>query len=220
MSDTDIKRIFSKNLKYYMDKKGLTNVELSNILGVSESTVGKWLLEKAIPRMGVIEKLSHYFDVPKSSLLEERKNTTPTTDYSKYGLISLENRRTKKVPILGDIACGTPIYAEETYDDYVEVEEDIKVDFALRAKGDSMIGDNIVDGDIVLVKKTSMVDPHEIAVVVIEDEATLKRVKYDKDGNVIVLIASNPNVAPIIYSGEELERINILGKAVLLQRKL
>ena len=121
---------------------------------------------------------------------------------------------------MGEIACGVPIYAEETYNDYVEVDEDIKVDFALRTKGDSMIGDNIVDGDVVLVKKVSMVEPHEIAVVIINDEATLKRVKYDRAKDIVMLEASNPNVPTKLYSGEELEQINILGKVVLLQRKL
>lgn len=213
------KEIFATNLKKLLNERNLAQVDVAKAINVSPQTFNTWVKGIAIPRMGKIQALADYFNILKSDLVDEQA-TTHTTDYSKYGLISLENRRTKKVPILGDIACGIPIYAEETYDDYIEVDEDIRVDFALRTKGDSMIGDNIVDGDIVLVKKVSMVEPHEIAVVVIDDEATLKRVKYDRENNIVMLIASNHNVAPIIYSGEELERINILGKAVLLQRRL
>lgn len=213
------KEIFATNLKKLLNERNLAQVDVAKAINVSPQTFNTWVKGIAIPRMGKIQALADYFNILKSDLVDEQANTH-TTDYSKYGLISLENRRTKKVPILGDVACGIPIYAEETYDDYIEVDEDIRVDFALRTKGDSMIGDNIVDGDIVLVKKVSMVEPHEIAVVVIDDEATLKRVKYDRENNIVMLIASNHNVAPIIYSGEELERINILGKAVLLQRRL
>ena len=73
MIEEELRHIISKNIQYYMDKNNLTNVELSKILGVSESTVGKWLLEKATPRMGVIEKMSKLFDVPKSKILEKPK---------------------------------------------------------------------------------------------------------------------------------------------------
>lgn len=219
MMNDNQKEIFATNLKKLLNERGLAQVDVAKAINVSPQTFNTWVKGIAIPRMGKIQSLADYFNVLKSELVDEQP-TTPTTDYSKYGLISLENRRTKKVPILGDVACGVPIYADETYDDYIEVDEDIRVDFALRTKGDSMIGDNIVDGDVVLVKKVSMVEPHEIAVVVIEDEATLKRVKYDRENNIVMLIASNHNVPPIVYSGEELERINILGKAVLLQRRL
>ena len=175
--------------------------------------------------MGNLQKIADALNVSKEDIdpirfkSQQQKPQSPNPDLSKYGIISLENRRTKKIPILGEIACGVPIYAEETYNDYIEVDEDIKVDFALRTKGDSMIGDNIVDGDVVLVKKVSMVEPHEIAVVIINDEATLKRVKYDRAKDIVMLEASNPNVPTKLYSGSELEQINILGKVVLLQRK-
>ena len=209
--------IFAENLKKLLEDRDLLQVDVAKAINVSPQTFNTWIKGIAMPRMPKINALVEYFNISKADLLDDPQKLH--NKLSKYGIISLENRRTKKIPILGEIACGVPIYAEETYNDYVEVDEDIKVDFALRTKGDSMIGDNIVDGDVVLVKKVSMVDPHEIAVVIINDEATLKRVKYDRENNIVMLIASNYNIAPIIYSGEELEQINILGKVVLLQRK-
>lgn len=213
------KQVMSQNIKRLMRDNQIDRKTLSENLDVKYTTLSDWINAVTYPRIDKIEKMARYFNVTKSDLIEPYQLQSPNPDLSKYGIISLENRRTKKIPILGEVACGIPIYAEETYNDYVEVDEDIKVDFALRTKGDSMLGDNIVDGDVVLVKKVSMVDPHEIAVVIINDEATLKRVKYDRENNIVMLIASNYNIAPIIYSGEELEQINILGKVVLLQRK-
>ena len=214
------KQVMSQNIKRLMRDNQIDRKTLSENLDVKYTTLSDWINAVTYPRIDKIEKMARYFNVTKSDLIEPYQPQSPNPDLSKYGIISLENRRTKKIPILGEVACGVPIYAEETYNDYIEVDEDIKVDFALRTKGDSMIGDNIVDGDVVLVKKVSMVEPHEIAVVIINDEATLKRVKYDRANNIVMLIASNYSIAPIIYSGEELEQINILGKVVLLQRKL
>lgn len=213
------KQVMSQNIKRLMRDNQIDRKTLSENLDVKYTTLSDWINAVTYPRIDKIEKMARYFNVTKSDLIEPYQLQSPNPDLSKYGIISLENRRTKKIPILGEIACGVPIYAEETYNDYVEVDEDIKVDFALRTKGDSMIGDNIVDGDVVLVKKVSMVEPHEIAVVVINDEATLKRVKYDREKDILMLEASNPSVPTKLYSGEELERINILGKVVLLQRK-
>ena len=220
MDYDDVKIIFKENLNYYLDLRDKTQLELSKYIGVSNTAVNNWVNGYTTPRMDKVDKICEFLGVTRSDLFEKRSLQSPKPDLSKYGIISLENRRTKKIPILGEIACGVPIYAEETYNDYVEVDEDIKVDFALRTKGDSMIGDNIVDGDVVLVKKVSMVEPHEIAVVIINDEATLKRVKYDREKDILMLEASNPSVPTKLYSGEELEQINILGKVVLLQRKL
>ena len=213
------KQVMSQNIKRLMRDNQIDRKTLSENLDVKYTTLSDWINAVTYPRIDKIEKMARYFNVTKSDLIEPYQLQSPNPDLSKYGIISLENRRTKKIPILGEIACGVPIYAEETYNDYIEVDEDIKVDFALRTKGDSMIGDNIVDGDVVLVKKVSMVEPHEIAVVIINDEATLKRVKYDRAKDIVMLEASNPNVPTKLYSGSELEQINILGKVVLLQRK-
>lgn len=85
---------------------------------------------------------------------------------------------TKRFPLLGDIACGKPIMANEEKELYVEAGTNIHADFCLKAKGDSMIGARIYDGDIVFIRKQEMVNNGEIAAVIIDDEATLKRVNY------------------------------------------
>ena len=97
---------------------------------------------------------------------------------------------------------------------YIDFATDIKADFCLRAQGDSMIGARIHDGDIVYVRKQETVDNGEIAVVLIGDKATLKRVYYYPESQQLLLQPANAKYEPFIYVGEELDQIRILGKAV------
>ncbi|MBC8531780.1 LexA family protein [Gehongia tenuis] len=118
----------------------------------------------------------------------------------------------RKVPLLGTIACGEPILAQENIEDEVDMPENVHADFCLRCKGESMIGARIQDGDIVYIHQQPDVENGEIAAVIIDDEATLKRVyKYP---NKVVLQPENPQYAPLVYVGTELEAIRIIGKAV------
>ncbi len=119
---------------------------------------------------------------------------------------------TKKIPLLGTIACGEPILANENIEMYIKVDESIPADFALKCKGDSMINARIFDGDIVYIRQQPDVEDGEIAAVLIGDEATLKKVhKYP---NKIVLSACNPMYDDYVYANEQLDEIRILGKAV------
>ena len=94
----------------------------------------------------------------------------------------------------------------------MEIPQHIKADFALRCHGDSMIGVHIHDGDIVYIRQQPDVNNGSIAAVCIENSATLKRVyKYpDK----LVLSPANPQYEPLVYTGDELSQVRILGKAV------
>ena len=123
----------------------------------------------------------------------------------------------KRIPILGEIACGEPIYAREEHESFVSADTDIDADFCLRAHGDSMIGARIFDGDIVFIRSQSAVDNGEIAAVIINDEATLKRVYFYPEEGKLILSPENPRYAPLVYVKDELNSIKILGKAVAFQ---
>lgn len=125
----------------------------------------------------------------------------------------------KRLPMLGNVACGDPIFADENHESFVDANSDIDADFCLTAKGDSMINARIFDGDILFVKHQSMVDDGEIAVVLIDDDATVKRVYYDKENNILTLVPENPLYKPMRYMGEQLDHIRIIGKVVLGQYK-
>lgn len=117
-----------------------------------------------------------------------------------------------RVPLLGEIACGEPILARENIEEYMDLPAHIHADFVLRCKGDSMINARIFDGDIVYIRRQPMVEDGEIAAVLIEDEATLKRVRLFDDH--ISLEPENPLYRPIVKWGPEMETVRILGKAV------
>lgn len=118
----------------------------------------------------------------------------------------------KSYPLLGDIACGKPILAEENIQEYIQFPGDMKVDFCLRCRGDSMMDARILDGDIVFIRQQPQVENGEIAAVLIGEETTLKRVYRSED--TLTLVAANSSYAPMIYTGEQLSSVRILGKAV------
>ena len=118
----------------------------------------------------------------------------------------------RKIPLLGPIACGAPILAEEHIEDYVDIPKNIHADFALTCKGDSMINARIFDGDIVYIRQQPSVENGEIAAVLIDGEATLKRVRLFDDH--ISLEPENPMYKPLVYWGDEMNTVHILGKAV------
>ena len=122
--------------------------------------------------------------------------------------------------MLGEIACGEPIYTNEDFETFVEASMEINADFCLTAKGDSMIGARIHDGDVVFIKEQPIVDNGQIAAVIINDEATLKRWYYYPDKNKLVLTPENPKYEPLVYVGEELDTIRCLGKAVFFMSKV
>lgn len=162
-----------------------------------------------------LEKIAEILHTTPEYLRDETDD--PSASPSVVTASNIFPLKTKKVPLLGDIACGEPIFANEEYGSFISTTDDLDVDFCLRAVGDSMIGARIYDGDIVFVRKQSTVDNGEIAAVLIDDEATLKRVYYYPDKNKLVLSPENPKYEPFVYIGEELSEVRILGKAVAFQ---
>lgn len=129
-------------------------------------------------------------------------------------IIPIEKRA---VPMIGDVACGEPIIANQDFQSYVEIGADINCDCCLRARGDSMKNVRIHDGDIVFIKRQPMVENGDIAAIIIGDEVTLKRFYYYQENNLIILKPENSEYKDLIYSGTDLEQIKVFGKAVAFQ---
>lgn len=163
------------------------------------------------PGFDALETIADYFNVDMDFLLG--KSDIPNRS---SWVLSLENTlplpNMRKVPLLGTIACGTPILAAENLDGYVNMPENIHADFCLKCKGDSMTGARIMDGDLVFIRQQPDVDNGAIAAVIVEDEATLKRIYKSTDK--IILQPENPRYEPFVFVGEELSQIRIIGKAV------
>lgn len=191
-------------IKKLRTEHGYSQEELGSLLGVQRAAVQKWECGtvKNLKRE-TIKKLSEIFNVLPSSFIDE--------DYINYNNV-ISFPKMNRIPLIGTIACGTPILATENLDGEVTVPEEINADFALRCKGDSMIDARIHNGDIVYIRQQPTVDNGEIAAVLIDEEATLKRVYISDD--TITLVACNSKYQPFVYTGEQLNQIRILGKAV------
>ena len=123
----------------------------------------------------------------------------------------------KHFPILGSVACGEPILMENTFETFIDLLDAVSFDFVLVAKGDSMINAGIHDGDAVFVKSQDMVENGQIAVVAIDDEATLKRLYWYKEKNLLVLRAENPKYEDMIFTESSAKNIRVLGRAMAYQ---
>lgn len=191
-------------------KHNLTLEQVAQQVGVGRSTVRKWETGLiANMRRDKIEKLARALHTSPGYLMgwESDDAISPSLPNN---VIPMPEMR--KIPLLGAIACGAPILAEEHIEDYVDIPKHIGADFALTCKGDSMINARIFDGDIVYIRHQDTVESGEIAAVLIDSEATLKRVKLYDDH--ISLEPENPQYRPIVLWGEEMNSARILGKAV------
>ncbi|MBR2503294.1 MAG: helix-turn-helix domain-containing protein [Oscillospiraceae bacterium] len=181
---------------------------VANEIGSSSASVVKWR-KGAIPQGITLQKIADYFGVSVDYLLTGETKKSPDILSGVENTISFENF--KQIPIIGTIACGEPILAEENHEGYTNVEINVHADFALRCKGDSM-APKFLDGDVVLIRQQPDVENGQIAAVLIDNEATLKRVYKNPDD--ILLSPENLSYRPMVYSGEEMNNIRILGLAI------
>ena len=202
MSDLGNKKVLSNNIKRFMKQRGVERSKMAADLNVKYTTLTDWINGNVYPRIGSIEKIANYFNVEKSDLIESKPdNVIPIT-------------KTVKIPLLGEIACGDPILAEENIEEYIDEPVNYLPSgkcFYLKAKGDSM-KPTIPNGSKVLIRQQPDVEDNEIAAVLMTEtnEATLKRVK--RSNGTMFLMPDNPEYTPIVVSKENPARI--LGKAV------
>ena len=201
----------SLKLKELRKQAGLTLDELAEKVGTSKQTIHRYengTITNVPPEK--VESLAVALGTTPQELMGWEDE--PTVSYKNVMPLSV-----KQLPVLGEIACGMPIYAEQTHESFINVADQLDADFCLKAHGDSMIGARIHDGDVVFIRSQSAVENGEIAAVIINDEATLKRVYYYPTEGKLVLSPENPRYAPLVYVGRELESVKIIGKAVAFQ---
>ena len=179
-----------------------------------------WEIDASQPDSYTLLKLAEIFNVSVDYLLGFSNDTDSISRKDLPQYPNIREIRLKKFPVIGKIACGKPIFADEDKESYIMADMDISADFCLIASGDSMVNARINDGDIVFIRESSMVENGDIAAVIIDDEATLKRVYYYPEQDKLVLNAENAKYPPFVYVGEELDHIRILGKAVYFMSAL
>ncbi|WP_312637175.1 XRE family transcriptional regulator [Oscillibacter sp.] len=189
-----------------------TQSDLAKVLFVNQTAVSQWERGATIPSPPLLLRLSNMYDVTTDYLLGN--DSTAHSPSSPNGVM---------VPVLGDVAGGLPMLAQENIIDYEEVSKDLTVCgdiIGLRVNGHSM-EPRVCDGDVVIVRLQGDVDTGDVAVVLINgDSATVKKIKKDADGS-IWLIPNNPAYDAVHYSPQERDDlpVTIIGKVVELRGK-
>ena len=198
---------FSDMLGYLRKRNNMSQRELAEKAGVSRSAIGMYETGEREPSFEMLETFADIFNVNMNVLLG-KSASLPVLPKNMTVLPPM-----RKIPLLGTIACGEPILAQENISDYVDLPGHIRADFALTCKGDSMTNAGIRDGDVVYIRQQEAVENGQIAAVLVDkEEATLKRF-YILDGH-ISLNAENPEFPPLVFSGEDAHEVWVLGLAV------
>ncbi|MBE7064084.1 MAG: helix-turn-helix domain-containing protein [Ruminococcaceae bacterium] len=197
---------FGKRLYTVMKENGDTIYSLAAYLGLKPSTVSRYNNGLYVPKAPVLDQICRRYGISPHWLMGEDVPKTPPSASPAC-----------QVPVLGDVAAGTPIWAEENYDGHVAVDPEERVDFALRIRGDSMTGARIFNGDLVYVRRQPQVENGEIAVVLVDGEATVKRVFDHPDR--LVLRPENEAFSDMIYK-KDTHDLSVLGKVIFVKGRV
>ena len=200
---------FNSRLAVVMAEKNIKAAELSRLTGISKPRLSQYKNGVYVPKADAICAMARALGVSEAYLL----GTTDIPEARSGG-------KYKVLPVIGQIACGNPVFASEEDGGAVYTDADTDADFCLIAKGDSMKDARINNGDTVFIKKADSVNNGEIAAIIIGDEATLKRVYYYPESAKLMLISENSNYEPMVFSGAELDGIRIIGKAVAFKSEI
>lgn len=213
---TSVSKDVSERILNLMQANNISYANLAEKTGCSKSALQRYFTgnTQKVP-IDVIEKVAPALNVTAAYLMGWEEQDPAFNNSILESSPDIFPIRTKKVPIIGGIACGEPIFHEEDFASYVETDIETKADFAMRCHGDSMINIGVKDGDIALIRSQPLVNNGEIAAVNIDGEFTLKRF-YDY-GNIIVLRAENPKFPDLEYKKGDADNIVILGKAIAYQ---
>lgn len=215
MSDDQYKKIFSKNLRYYMTLNDKSQIDLINDLGFNKSAVSTWCNGTRLPRMDKVDALAKYFNIKRSDLIEERiKETSSDVEPVSIG-------KSVRIPVYGRIPAGVPLEEVQDIEDYIDVDAELAKDdiMALKVVGDSM-KPKYLDGDYVIIRRQPDCESgQDCAVRVNGHDVTLKKVIKQIDG--IMLQPINPEYEPKKFDYmDEFNPVYIMGVVIELRRKI
>ena len=189
---------FTNRLRQALEFRNMSQSELSRLSGIGKSAISQYLSGEYEAKQENIYLMSKPLNVNPAWLMG-------------FDVPMVGGEINRGIPIIGTIAAGTPILAEENIEDYFVIDNRVNADFGLKVKGDSMINANIYNGDIAFIRKQPNLENGEIGAILLDDEATLKR--FRKTENSVILQAENPSMAdwPRVYTDGN---ISILGKLV------
>ena len=211
MDDDKQKKIIAKNLNFYLKANDYQQKEVAKALDIKPATFSTWCTAQSMPSVSTLIRLAEYLKVNLTDL---------TSEHTRYDLTAqIEQSRNiiPNVPILGEVACGLPLFAEQNIIGYTYTDKKDHVDFALYANGDSMNAARIVDGDLVYIRQQNIVENGEIALILVdEDTATIKR--FFDYGDKVVLRPDSFNMEhqEQVYQ-KNVHDIKIQGKIIFIK---
>lgn len=211
MSEREFNQVFSERLRYYLNKHEMTQLELSKRLGVGTTSVYNWCNGIKTPRMDKVDAMCNIFHCNRSDLINDLSSKNASSQVTGV-----------KINVLGRVAAGIPIDAVEEIIDTEEITEALArtgLFFGLQIHGDSM-EPKFSEGDIVIVRQQDDAESGDIVIATANgSDATCKRLKKYETG--IVLLSTNPNYDPMIFSNQEIveKPVRIIGKVVELRAK-
>ena len=195
-------------------KSGLSNAYIAMLEMNFNPSTGKPIA----PNMNTLKMLAKAMEMDVNTLINMVDPDSPITinsseiptPYLPKSVIPITQMQSHSVPLIGSVAAGTPILAEENYDAYIDCP--CKADYALRISGDSM-NPNYLDGDVVFIRTQDTIDyDGQVLVVLLDDSATLKHVYRQNNG--LLLISDNPSYQPMFMPFDEYNTVRVLGKPV------
>ena len=200
---------FCANIKRLRESRSLNQNELGEKLGVSGKTVSSWEIGRTEPDIGTIDRIAKLFSVSVNELMYEVKETS---------LIHYIN-----IPLYQSLCCGSGMFVEDAIEEYIQISDRLlnpsKNYFAQVANGDSMIGENINDGDVLIFEKTQHIENGQVGCFCVDDNmATCKKFYKDNDSNIIMLHPANSEHQPIIVTVENMA-FHVVGKLKLVINK-
>ncbi|HHI3608477.1 TPA: LexA family protein [Bacillus anthracis] len=189
----------AENIKTLLKEKGMRQTDLSALTGIARSTMSDYVNGRTTISMGSLQKISEALGTTKSKLVDLQSD-------------SIEMIGVQKLPIYGEVCCGNGLLALQDIKGYLDTPTSWITGgdhFYLLAKGDSMINAGVVDGSLLLIRRQAIVENGEVAAVMVNDEAMLKRVY--REGSTIKLVSENPNYEDIILD-ERKDVVSIIGK--------
>ena len=208
---------FASRLSQALETRGMKAADLSKKTKVAEGTISCYINGRYEAKQNRVQVFAEALDVNPAWLMGydvpmEAERSQPASAPRPIPKGFEPMPKMKKIPLVGSIACGTPILAQQNIEKIVDVPENIRCDFSLTCHGDSMEGAGIHDRDVVYIRIQPEVENGEIAAVRIGEEATLKRVYYQN--GTLTLMPANAAYAPMVYTGPQLEELHIEGRAV------
>lgn len=202
MSEYFNKELFGNRLLESMRDNNDTTYSLAEYLHLSPSAISRYTTGDIAPKIPTVQAIAGKYGIRPSWLMGiEGESKYPEAE-----------EKAKRIPIVGTIAAGLPLLAQENIEGFEYVPDNLDVDFCLRVKGDSMMNARILDGDLVFIRKQQEVENGEIAAILVGQDATLKRF-YQTNG-MVILRSENPNYPEMIYTKKDMKEVSILGKAV------